>query len=455
VTAAALTWPGSTSIVFRRTKDEVKDNHVNPFRVELPDKLPNGRRLYSFNGQDLCAHFVNGSRIYFAYLRYEEDRMRYQGNQYDVMVFEESTHYEFENVRWLTGNRLRATVDGARPFCVYPSNPGGVGHAWYRRLFIDRTYDPDADEFAEDYAFVQARVQDNRVLLERDPRYIRQLNSLPEPYRSWLRDGDWDVGMGLALAASLDRSKHIVHSFEPPDHWPKFGALDWGYDHPFSFGVYTVSEDGWVFKLDTVTGRRLLPHEIGERITHELAGLGLTLGDLKYIVAGLDLFDERRARGESTPSLFEQFCNYDWRFSRMRRASVSRIFGLNNMRDYLKWKGIGEDGEDGEPALYFMRTKGNLACFKQLEDLPADPKNNEDALKSDADVFGTGGDDMYDETRYAVASRPPRAQSTGLDYQPRAWDPAVLQHEADEGRRVRSRDRTRDQELDALGAWMP
>lgn len=431
--AAAFAWPGCTVIIFRRTKDEVKQNHVNKFREEVPEVLSDGRRLYSWNGQELCATFFNGSRIYFGYLRQEDDRYRYQGNEYDVMIFEEATHYAWESVRWLTGNRLRATRPYCKPFVLYPSNPGNIGHAWYKRLFIDRDYDPRLNENPEEYAFVQAFVEDNAELLRRDPTYVRQLDTLPEPYRSWLRKGDWSAGLGLALPM-IRREKHIIPPFPVPSSWTLFGAFDWGWAHPFSFGVYAVDEDGRCYKLDTIMGRFLLPHQIAERVIAGLHRIGIPLERLEYIAAGTDIFARPKAEERNTPTIAEQMARYG--FTQLRPANTARIAGLNTLRDYLKWEGVGPGGTDDDPYLFFVDTPGNRKCFEQLENLPSDPNNPEDALKTDADAFGNGGDDCYDETRYAMASRPPRPVSTWADRQIGAWDPEVLAHEADQSRRI-------------------
>jgi len=349
------------------------------------------------------------------------------------MIFEESPHSAWDTVRWLVGNRLRATRPYCRPFALYPSNPGNIGHSWYKRLFIDRDYDPSLNEDPADYAFVQAVVDDNAELLKRDPTYIRQLESLPEPYRSWLRKGDWSAGLGLALPM-LRREKHIIPPFQVPSSWKLFGAFDWGWAHPFSFGVYAVDEDGRLYKLDTITGRYLLPYQIAERVSTRLESLGIRIEQLEYITAGTDIFARPRADERNTPTIAEQLQKHGW--TQLRPANTARIAGLNTLRDYLKWEGVGPGGTDDDPYLLFVDTPGNRKCFEQLETLPSDPNNPEDALKTDADAFGNGGDDMYDETRYAVASRPPRPVSTWADEQIGAWDPEVLAYEAEQSRRI-------------------
>jgi phage terminase large subunit len=341
-----------------------------------------------------------------------------------VMVFEEATHYPWKSVSWLINNRLRATVDGSHPFCFYPSNPGNIGHSWFKRLFITRDYREGEDP--NGYAFVQAYLKDNQELLRRDPNYAKRLDRLEEPWRSWIRDGDWEAGAGAALAM-LRRKVHLVPPFPVPDHWLRFGAFDWGYAHPFSFGEYAVNEDGSVFKLQTITGRNKLPDEIATRVN-----ASIEVDRLRYIATGLDAFHVHKARGENTPTIAEQLRKHGWRCT---PANVDRIAGVNNLRGYLAWEHAGPNGEQDDPALRFFDNEGNRRCFEQLENMVHDPDDPEDVLKVDADEFGQGGDDIYDETRYALASRPSRAPSLDLQKPIRAFAPEILALEADKKRR--------------------
>ncbi len=422
--AAAFRWPGSTGIIFRRTKPEVKTNHIFKFRSEVPEKI-DGTQLWSWNGEDLCATFNNGSRIFFGYLKDEDDLLRYQGSEYDYMVFEESTHYEWKLVRWLTGNRLRATVDAARPFVLYPSNPGNIGHHWYKRLFITRKYYSKYNERPDQYVFVQAKVEDNLVLLERDPEYLRELDTLPEPYRSWMRDGDWEAGMGLALPM-VSPDVHLVEPFKIPDNWTVFGAFDWGFAHPFSFGIYAVNEDGRRFKLDTVTSFGQQPAQIAQLVTAACTNANIPPLRIRWVSAGHDCWADKRSMGENVPTIAETFLEYGYT---LVRANISRVAGLNNLR---KW--LTPDPDTGIPGLVFFDTPGNRKCVEQLETMPVNPDNPEDSHKIDADEFGHGGDDMYDETRYAMADRAPPSRSAMRDRSPGAWSKETLAAESERNR---------------------
>lgn len=417
----ATRYPGSRSIIFRESYPEVMKNHAEKMQEEVP--LGMGR----FNRSEKAFRWNNGSITYFGYLEGPNDVWRYHGTDYDCMVFEESTRYPYSSINFLTGQRLRSTGAGIPlPFALYPSNPGGPGHTWYKRLFIDRSF--RGDENPEAYGFVQAFLADNRILQVRDPSYAKKLNTLMEPYLSWYRDGNWKAGSGLYFS-ELDRRVHVCRAFtDPPAHWPVFGGFDWGFTHPWSFGVYTTDEDGTTFKLDTLRGRKQQIREVIQEIKSGLERLEVPVERLTHVAAGLDIFHKKgRELGYDGPTYAELMIAADLP---VIEASVARVQGALNVRAYLAHSPLRE------PALRFCDTIGNSRCLDVLESRVEDPKNPEDCLKTDADVFGEGGDDEYDETRYALASRPMKAESIGLDVDVMsAWDPQVLQAEAERNRR--------------------
>jgi terminase large subunit-like protein len=423
--AVASRWPGSTSIIFRKTEAEVLENHYQKFRTELPLTMQHeGRQVpfYTWNGEERSFTFPQSknSRILLGFLRHADDIYKYQGNEYDLIIFEEATHYPWASVSWLINNRLRATVPGSLPFVFYPTNPGNVGHFWFNRVFVRRDFRDE--ERPNEYAFVQAKLADNRVLMERDPSYARKLDQLQEPYRSWYRDGLWTAGVGSGLAM-LNRRVHLIPPFEVPSHWLRFGAFDWGFNHPFAFGEYAVSEDGDLFKLQSITGRFLLPHEIAQRITAHVDPKRL-----KYIAAGLDAFHVLKARGENTPTIAESLGKHGLHLS---PANTDRIPGWNNLRSFLAWQNIGPGATEGEPGLRFFDNPGNQTCLDQLEAMVSDPDDPEDVLKVNADEHGEGGDDYADETRYACASRPSRAPNLHQDAPVQAFSKAALAYDVE------------------------
>jgi hypothetical protein len=207
-------------------------------------------------------------------------------------------------------------------------------------------------------------------------------------------------GVGMALP-QLSKARHVIPRQRLPEHWTRFGAFDWGYDHPWCFGDFRADEDGNVILVDTLWGREDLPDAQAEKIANAFGD------DFRYIVAGHDCWNKVKARGETTPTIAEQFWAHDPRI-RLDKANTSRESGLTNLRLYTQWKAT-ETHRERVPKFRMMETDGNLRVLAQLEAMQVDPKNVNDALKVDA-RGGVGGDDGYDMVRYGLASRPLKAR---------------------------------------------
>lgn len=431
-TATAILWPGSHALILRRTEPMVKDNHVQAFREEVPDVLEDGRRLYKFNGEELKAFWSNGSITHFGYLNEDKHKYRYQGLEYDLIIPEESTQFDPAVLDWVIKNRLRATHPYCRPFVMEPTNPGGPGHRRFKRLYVDCEYRDDLKENSDDYAFVQARLEDNWVLESRDPSYRLALESQPEPYRSWYLEGDWTKGMGLAVTEKIQ----FVPWFRPSDHWELRGAFDWGYNHPFAFGLYAISEDGRAYKVLTVTGRRMLPATIARFIRGKVRERGIDPDRIGTVQAGRDCWSRIRSRGQNQPTIAEVFTQSGLH---LVQANQDRVLGLQRLLQLITGPRPYTDGAPvADPDLLFMEEPGNKACAAQIGQMPSDPQNPEDALKQDADDLGMNGDDMYDETRYFCSSRIPRSRSTFRDEPIDAWSPETLEAEAESKRQSKT-----------------
>lgn len=203
---------------------------------------------------------------------------------------------------------------------------------------------------------------------------------------------------GGLLALRIDRPRVEVAPFRVPAHWPLFGAFDWGYSHPWSFGLFATSEDGVVHLVDAIGGRLQVPKAIAMDVGALLERHGRTFDDLTYTAAGHDCWHESKAKGTRVAPIAEQvYASHQWALT---KASIGRVEGLNNLRAYLA---------DGK---FKVHTRpGPLAALLCLETRISDPKRPEDVLKQDADHDGKGGDDDYDMVRYGLASRPLSAQS--------------------------------------------
>lgn len=208
-----------------------------------------------------------------------------------------------------------------------------------------------------------------------------------------------ETGVGLALPGLGEQ--HVCPAFTPPQHWPTFAGFDWAFYHNWVFGVYVADEDGAVYKRETVIGRLDLPDAIDRKVR----AMGIDPTQM-VIHAGPDVYTVRQGaggqiKGQFTgPTIAEQLQRLGWR---LIPAANSRVAGLNNIRQYTF---IDPARPDVPPRFRWMDTPNNRAGMAQCGRMTLDPNNPEDALKVDADASGRGGDDIYDETRYGLMSRP-------------------------------------------------
>jgi hypothetical protein len=373
--------PQYRALILRRTFPELR---------ELMDQaLPVFTAIGAvWNATEKRFRFPSGALVEFGYCSSYREVLQYQGQAFQYIGFDELGQIGEERIWTYLISRNRPTAPGQRLQMRASANPGGPGHHWLNKRFVQQCPPIGTPVEVQGFtrAFVAAKLSDNPTLMANDPGYGERLELLPELERRWLKDGDWSAGAGLALSIG---KQHVVQPFTVPDHWTIFSALDWGYNHPFSWGLYAVSQDGVVYCLDTATGRHLQPPAIADRFKSMLGNR-----PLQYTVAGHDVWADVKARSENVPTLAEQFAAHGFP---MVRANISRVAGVQNLRRYL-------DG--AEPRVRWFDTPNNRAVLECLESRVSDPNHPEDVLKVDADTEGQGGDDHYDQVRYALASRP-------------------------------------------------
>ena len=253
-------------MIIRKTYPELQENHIIPLCELLKCYAPSkADRIASYNDSKKNINFPNGSRILFRYCDAEKDAERFQGTEVDVLFIDEATHQSEEKMKKLT-----ACVRGVNDFpkrIYFTANPGNEGHAWVKRLFIDKRY--QNNENPDDYMFIQSLVTDNKALMESDPDYIRQLEALPPKLRKAWLEGNWDVYEGMFFEDFkddpdhyIDRQwTHVINPFEIPESWKIYRSFDWGYNKPFSCAWWAVDFDGVVYRILELYGCRETPNE--------------------------------------------------------------------------------------------------------------------------------------------------------------------------------------------------
>ncbi|MBQ8213764.1 MAG: phage terminase large subunit [Clostridia bacterium] len=364
-----LHYPGIRCLLVRRSYAELKANHVVPLLSEYG-------ALLSYRESDKRLSFPNGSTISLGYCASTRDCLRYQGQEYDIIAIDEATQLS-EHQFTVFKACLRGV--GNVPRRMYLTcNPGGVGHGWVKRLFIDRRY--RSDERAEDYRFIPARVFDNPVLLASDPDYVSQLESLPPILKdAWLY-GRWDVFEGQFLP-EFDPAVHVTQKLPPLGSLRCFAAFDYGLDMLAAL-VLGVDGKGDLYVLRECCIPDLILREAALRISDLCRGI-----PVEYAVASPDLWNRRQDTGRSGFEIMQATPG----MPPMCAADDRRISGWRILREYLH-------GGEGSPRLWI-----HASCHVLIDSLPAllcDPNRPEDASGEPHDVTHAP-----EALRYAVMSR--------------------------------------------------
>ena len=237
--------------IIRRTLKDVEKNHMKQLQLLLQGKA-------RYNDNKKIFTLYNGATITLAYCDNDKDSEHIQGVEYDVVVFEEATQLQ---EKWMID--ICASIRGVNEFphrAYFTCNPGGPGHAYIKRIFVDRIYKDN--ENPDDYEFIQAKYTDNTILLKYSPEYKTFLDNLPPKRRAAWRDGSWEIYEGQYFNDFINapenyqsrRNTHVIDPIPIRPHWTIYRGLDWGYFRPFSVAWYAVDEDGIMYRFRELYG---------------------------------------------------------------------------------------------------------------------------------------------------------------------------------------------------------
>ena len=402
-------------LLVRRSTEELREL-ISVSKQLYPQAIPGIR----FMERDKTWVAPNGATLWMSYLDRDDDVMRYQGQAFNWIGFDELTQWPTPYAWNYMRSRLRATKASGLPLYMRAtSNPGGPGHQWVKKHFIDPSV-PDKPFCATDEngevikwpkghsregeplfkrKFIPATLFDNPYLSE-DGMYEANLLSLPEHQRRQLLEGDWDINEGAAFP-EFSRRIHVVDPFDIPSNWVRFRACDYGY------GSYT----GVVWLAVVPGSEQLVVYRelyVSKIIATDLADMILDIErdeKVRYGVLDSSLWHNR---GDTGPSLAEQMIIRGCRWRPADRSKGSRVAGKNELHRRLQ---VDEFTE--EPRLVIFSNCTNL--ISQLPSIPLDKRNPED-------VDTNSEDHLYDALRYGIMTRPrsnifdfdPNSQRTGF-----------------------------------------
>jgi phage terminase large subunit len=393
----ALKYPGIIIAIFRKNYSELEANHIFPMMDQFPELTKYySKKQYSYRipvGDKF-------STIRFCHCNHLKDLSKYQGAEFQLIIIDEAGEWTQEMI-----TRLRASNRTSNPKLpiklVLTGNPGGEGHAYLKRLFVDRKF--IKPEVPDDYHFVPAFLQDNPALMEADPEYKSTLEQEPDENlrRAWL-DGDWNQFAGRFFS-QFQSNIHVVDDIdlntEPVTKWRKFGSIDWGHFHPCAvlwFAQDMSTGDVYVYR-EYVT--RLEPPD---KVREKMFSYPDTK-EFRWCVAGHDAWNRQKDGG---PSIEEQFRTGENKLF-LIRANLDRLQGWAQVRAYLNYDINEETGVREGPKLKICRSCVNLiAALPRMQHDKTKPEDMAEIQFRESMQIGDG-EDTIDSLRYGLMSLSP------------------------------------------------
>lgn len=258
--------PGYTALLLRRTYADL----AQPGAIMERARSWLAGTAARWNEQRKQFVFPSGAILQFGYMETPNDRFRYQGTEYQYIGWDELTQFQEQPYRYMF-SRLRKLVGVDIPLRVRSgTNPGGIGHEWVRRRFIDPG-DPTRP-------FVPALIEDNPSI-DADA-YRLSLAELDAATRAQLEKGVW-VRDSEGLVYHFDEGKNVVADTPKITH--KILALDFGVTDPTSFTILGWADnDPTVYVLRSYKQAKMAPSEAAAKINELEAehGFDVIVGDI-------------------------------------------------------------------------------------------------------------------------------------------------------------------------------
>ena len=342
-------FPGYAGIIFRRTFADLT------LPGALIDRSLNwlGGTDAKWNSQSHKWVFPSGATLAFGNLERTQDMYRYQSAEFQYIGFDELTHFEERQYRYLF-SRLRRLEDVNIPLRMRSaSNPGNIGHDWVKRRFLI-----EGEQYNR--VFIPAKLDDNPSLDKHE--YVKSLNELDPVTRRQYLLGDWTARHGGSIfKREYFKDRIVEHAPQTSNtlrFWDKAATVPkkTNTDPDYTVGLKLGEHRGQYYILDVVRFR-------GSPKQNE---------DTILVTAQLD--------GYSIPQRMEQ------------EPGSSGVDTIDHYaRDVLKgynFKGVSTTGNKGERAapVATAAEQGNLFLIKSnlttviLDELEAFPIGSHDDI---------------------------------------------------------------------------
>jgi len=238
--------------------------------------------------------FPSGATIRFAYLTADDDIYEYQGPEFSFIAFDESTFFTEYQVRNMLG-RLRSTDPRLRLRMRLASNPGSIGAAWHKAMFLrgscpvhnphrctkpgelyldaywpsDRVPLADGEGNGMSVAFIPGRLTDHDLLGE---KYVYRLRMMTGHLAAAMEQGCWCALEG-AYFSNWDPKKMIVPYASLQEHWwdAHFLSIDYGYGKSSAVAqLHVRTKDNRITTIGELVRQHLGAEEFAREVVNQL-----------------------------------------------------------------------------------------------------------------------------------------------------------------------------------------
>ena len=377
--------PKYRALVIRKNADDLAD-WVDRVRVMYPHA--------SVAYRPAIITFPSGAVIRTGHLKDDQAYTKYQGQEYQRMLIEELTQIPSEKRYLQLISSCRSTIREIPAQIMATTNPGGLGHGWVKKRFIDfskpfiRTPDPTSGRLR---VFVPAKVDDNPVLMDADPQYVKSLDALHdtdiELWKAW-RLGDWDVFAGMAFM-EWRKDKHVVAQYDyPMELCYRIISFDWGYtDKGVASWLAFTPENRWGVKRCYLYRQLVMTKTNPEKWAEQLATY-CSVDKVKYMVLPHDTYAHKESKTTIASTITKALQKYNVQTMRADSSSGSRLNRKGIMHDFLA------DAPDGKP--YFQAHESCTDFIESIPTLVYDEK--------DIEQIAPGDDHSYDSVTYGLVA---------------------------------------------------
>ena len=320
-------------------------------------------------------------------LRNLDEPAKYASAEFAAILVDEltkNTRQTFDDLRF----RKRWPGIEHSPFLA-ASNPGSIGHAWVKKLWIDQDFSGDDSQLTpSSFHFIPARAGENPHLPQ---SYRDTLHSLPPLMRKAMEEGNWDLFAGQYFE-EWNSAVHVCAPFVIPDAWRRLISMDYGYEKPSAVGWWAIDPDGtWYLYRELYVTHLTYP-----KLAEQMMELTPLQEHVTAVIADPAIWGDRPRHGEQVGQSGGELLTLAWgrREVPVLRGNHDRLQGWQRCREQLQVRRLPE-------GKFYSRVQVFPNCRQFIRTVPGlvhDPVRVED-------VDTDGEDHHADQWRYALNTK--------------------------------------------------